>query len=431
MSIANGVFQILLITLMGRLASENYFVSFLTAMAVVAIAEHGSDFGLRMWAMSAFATTSKPVSVLIRSLKGKMIFSTVMLPILLLLPIPALTGLQVTLCFLIAVSQPSTDPLHWYLRAHERLDQDAVVLVTWKFFCTSGMAFCLWLGQGLTALLLIWLLANVIRVVVVGALFRSLSLSKVKAIINQKDMDKNISESALSSIALCKLAMPTGASFLLMSLNQRVMLIALSLVASTRDVSLFGAAHTLVSQAGFIAIAVALSFMPSLARAHESGSSANFRSLVTQKIIVVCLLVGALSLIGMVASPLIVSIIYGDKYPGASELMLWLWPGLYLWSLSVAARYLLVLKGSRWVDLTGSCLGLVVSLSILFTLSWRLQPSLDLAVVAGGAWLVGLLAESAFKIIMLSRSGVVSLLASCLASGVLILLFLIALLTRF
>ncbi|MFK7857921.1 MAG: lipopolysaccharide biosynthesis protein [Granulosicoccus sp.] len=412
MSVVNGVLQVLLIMAVGRLADEAFFASFLIAMALVAISEHGSDFGARVWGMQSFATAVHPYKVFWTSVKVKGFFSAILLCLLLVLPIPTLSQLQVFICFLIAITQPSADPLLWYLRGTARLDTDALVLVLWKASSVGVMASILLLEGGFNMMLLGWLSVNVLRLVAVfillmPRLFQGSTEVAVESSAAEPPVPEEISVIAPphKHWSVVRQTLPTGASFILMALNQRILLFALGFMAISADVSLFGAAHTLVSQAGFLAISLALAYLPSLARAQEtaaaSGDNTNMQRLLKLKFTRISMLIGLFCVMGIAGSPILSTVIYGQQFPMAGQLMIVLWPGLFLWSMTVAMRYVLVLRKLAWIDLIGSACGLMSSLFFLWLGTLALDADKTLVWVAALAWILGLLVEALIKTIAL------------------------------
>lgn len=419
MSVVNGLFQLLLIMAVGRLTDEVFFASFLIAAALVAISEHGSEFGSSVWGMQRFASASVPARVLISCFQVKAFFSLILLCLLLILPIPTLSLVQVFLCFLVAVTQPSADPILWFLRGTERLDKDALVLVLWKAASVGIMALILWSGGTLDMMLTGWFCINVLRQLLVYACLRTLlGTGKPRP---PHELDKHhfaMAELASDTVSDDKLlsvvrrSIPTGTSSLVMALNQRILLFVMGFIASTSDLSQFGAAHTLVSQAGFLAMALVLSYLPSLARTQDaafaSGDDTAMREILRRKFSRIALLIGAFCLFGIAASATLATIVYGQQFPLAGPLMSVLWPGLFLWSISISLRFVLALRRSAWIDLSGSAAGLASSVTLLWIGAMLNADSQSLVWIAAIAWVAGLFIECSIKTAALLRSSVLS-----------------------
>jgi hypothetical protein len=70
------------------------------------------------------------------------------------------------LSVLVAATQPGTDPFLWFLRAKERLDAEAVVVLISRVVMALSMIAAALLGCHLTTLLVIWLTCNVLRILI-------------------------------------------------------------------------------------------------------------------------------------------------------------------------------------------------------------------------------------------------------------------------
>jgi O-antigen/teichoic acid export membrane protein len=201
-----------------------------------------------------------------------------------------------------------------------------------------------------------------------------------------------------------------------MALNQRIMLFALGMIASSAELGRFAASHTVVSQAGFLATAIVLAYLPTLAKTLSSGDNLRFAELVQRKLTTVTTLMASFCLLGILLSPVAKQILYGRNFNGASELMILLWPGLFLWSASVAMRYILTLRSKPWHDLVASLVGVVFALVTLSGLHAMLKAT-DLPLLAAVAWSLGLLIECAIKTWALAHDGVLQLTSVWLLAG--------------
>jgi hypothetical protein len=125
-----------------------FYAAFLNATFLVGLLEMASDYGARIWATREFSVSESPRSVLKNSVYCKVFYTLVSALALSLIPFNTLTAFDFLLSVLVASTQPSTDPLLWYLRGRERLDIEAVVVLAFRVIVAIGMLAATVLGFG-------------------------------------------------------------------------------------------------------------------------------------------------------------------------------------------------------------------------------------------------------------------------------------------
>ena len=162
----NSVIQLGLLFVLLRALNDTAYAAFLNASYLVVLLEMASDYGGRIWATREFSVSSSPKSVLIRSVHCKLFYTLLSAAALSLIPFSTLSTTAFLLSVLVACTQPSTDPLLWFLRGRERLDIEAVVVLVSRVAIAIGIVVATMLWYELRALLIIWLVGNLTRMLV-------------------------------------------------------------------------------------------------------------------------------------------------------------------------------------------------------------------------------------------------------------------------
>lgn len=363
-----------LILVLPRLISIDAFAGYITALAVIAVGEMASDFGARIWATRRFALGEPAAETLLMSFLTKLAFSVVFSIGALALPFSTLTELQVLIVLLIAMLQPSTDPIMWFLRGRERLDIEAATVLSWRAICAVTLVAVAYMGGSLTMMLFGWLAWSVVRIVVevryraVKPLFEGLSVAW-----------REVTRTALLETA--KECAPLGAAFVLMSLFQRIGVLLLGELGTVHDVANYGLAFSLAASAGFVATSVTVSSFPALARRVAAGDIAGAEAIARRKLKLVSALVLPICILGIVAAPFVIGLAYPKSYWPAAEILIWLMPGLYISCLNFALKYLLNALGLNWRDAATAIIGIVAFPVVAFVPAWPM-----LAPGAAFAW---------------------------------------------
>lgn len=383
--------QLLLVSILARSLNVVDFADYVTAMALVAIAELLSDFGTRIWATHSFALQEPEDKILRLSVRSKVFYTVAGFAILAFFGIKLLSPGGLILTMLIAVTQPGTDPLLWYLRGKEKLYVEAWIVFSWRVASAVVMGAFAFFGAGIVMLLSIWLACNLLRTV----------FSSRLAVMSKLRLGSFFRPEPLNElIEVVKTAFPVGAAFLMMSLYQRLSVLLLKAEGTPLDVAVFGAAFTLVASSGFISTSITVSAFPRLVQALEAGDTVSFNSIMKEKLHLITLIMGSICAIGILFSPLIISVFYGATYDASKAIMTIMMPGLYISCINFSLKYVLNSLGLSWLDFVSVCLGIFFLVIILFS-----KMDVPLAQKAALAWVGGELAVFFLKWVFLKRSG--------------------------
>lgn len=383
--------QLAMVSVFARYLDVDGFAGYLTAAAIIAVAEMGSDFGTRIWATQTFALPQPANRILRIALKSKIFYSVIGALILLLIPVKVLSNTNMALSILVAATQPSTDPLLWYLRGRERLDVEAAIVLSWRVVTAAAMALAAFTSVGLGTLLVIWLAGNVLRIAV---------SSRLPIMSELFSGGLFASEPSYDVAKIIKATFPIGAAFILMSLYQRLGVLGLNLKGTLNDVAVFGGAFTLVASSGFIATSITVSSFPRIAVALESKDWGSFNSLINSKLSYITWVIAPMCLAGIVLSSFVMPLLFGARYKASSVVMILLMPGLYVSCMNFALKYVLNIIGLNWFDLASVSIGMAVFMAVL------LSPArLPLYQTAALAWGIGELAVFLSKWAVLIRFG--------------------------
>lgn len=389
-----SLIQLALIFLLARFLSVHEFAVYLTSVSIVGVGEIGSDFGTRVWATKQFAIVEHPHASLSSSLASKLFFS-ISLGIVLFLYSPSLLSFpQLLLVLFIAIMQPSTDPFLWYLRGVERLDVEAVVVLGWRFFNAMAIAILAFAGFGVTALLSVWVTANLLRMLLEWRLpmLRPLRRDKTSSILS--------GNFAVNGMRLIRTVIPIGLAFFLMALYQRVGVLLLGEVADAHAVAIYGAAFTLVASAGFVGTSITVSSFPQLARAIEGQDWKSAEATASRKLRLIMAFFFPACIVGGLIAPLVIRLLYPASYSGAVGIVLALLPGLYISTVNFALKYLLNALALNWIDALSAGVGIITFAAVVVIPGWHL-----IAEAAGWAWGAGEAVIFIIKWMALLRDG--------------------------
>jgi len=390
---SGSVTQFLLILTLTRLLSVDTFASFVTASAVVAVAEMTSDFGVRIWAVRRFALGTSSGETLFLAVTAKGFFSALMALVVVLVPWQLLNHLQAALCVLVAMLQPATDPLLWFLRGKERLDVEAIAVLSWRIGNALVLGIAAWLGASLSLLLSLWLGSSLLRLFFVARLslvrelFATTRQVVVPVVLRQ-------------GLGVVQTAFPIGLAFLLMAFYQRLGVFSLGILGDTRDVALFGVAFVLVTSAGFLATSVTVASFPSLARSIEAGALKDAEFVVRRKLKLIALLFFPSCILGALIAPWFIPIAYPASYLPAATVVIGLAPGLFISAINFSLKYLLNALHLNWLDACSVVAGVFVFITVLVLPRWNVL--LD---GAAFAWCGGEMAIFLTKWYILFRDG--------------------------
>ena len=391
-SAIHSVVQLGLLFVLIRILDDARYAAFLLATFVVGLLEMASDFGTRIWATRRFSFVNSARFVLRRSVICKLIFTVVSSAIFALVPSNSLDHVSFLLCVLIASTQPSTDPFLWLLRGRERLDIEAGVVLACRISVAAGMLVAAISGFGLHALLLIWLVGNVVRIVAES------QLDVVRSSLNADDQSAAVTDERL--VQTMGYVIPIGAAFVLTCLFQRATVFLLDVFSTPQDVKYYGTAFKLVSTSGFVATSIFVSSFAALSRAIEADDSHEIRRVVRRKFMLVTAVFLPICVAGILLAPRLLPAFELAALKPISETMVLLMPGLYLSCVNMGLKYTLNAFELNWQDFTAVVVGLAVLSAVTVgrgTLTW---PQ-----AAAFGWCAGEATLLLIRVVVLRTSG--------------------------
>ncbi|GAB5439805.1 MAG: hypothetical protein Fues2KO_01540 [Fuerstiella sp.] len=385
----NSVLQLGLLAFLFYHLSETAYAAFLLATFVVGVLEMASDYGTRIWATRSFATATDVRSVLLRSIQCKCCFSLLSGVVFALLPMNSLPATGFWMCVLIAATQPASDPLLWFLRAKERLDVEAGVVMIFRTLATAGILAAAVVRTDLLVFLSIWLVANIGRMVIEWNL-RSVEPLRRAPIRRESD----IAEFAV----VVRAAVPIGTAFVLTSLFQRLSIFLLEAFATPADLKSYGTAFKVVSTSGFVATSICVSSFAMLTRAVSDCDQQRQTAIVRRKLQMVTLLFLPAAMVGTLLTVPMADILRSAELTAVAEVATWLMPGLYVSCINMGLKYTLNAYSLDWQDvltvLCGSCV-LIVTTVCIGSAHW--------AFAAAIGWFCGELTVAICRIVLLQR----------------------------
>ncbi|MEO0132961.1 MAG: oligosaccharide flippase family protein [candidate division WOR-3 bacterium] len=388
-TLAGFVLQFGLLIILARLLSISDYAGYLMAAAIIGVAEMISDFGTRVWAMKHFALPHSSSKVMRLAIESKIIFSLIGGVLLSVIPIRTVGLLILFLSFLIAITQPNTDPLLWNLRGKERLDLEAVIVLAWKALVTLSLAAAAFLGYSLAVLLTLWLISNILRIAFELRLPMTPSL--------QIQGDAGAGEVGLRGVTkvICQV-FPIGVSMFLMNIYSRMGVFVLDRIGTALNVAVYGTAFNLAWSLSFIATSITLAYFPRLSQSLQECNTAKTMTILDKKIKMITAVYLVVCLGVIVLGPLIVPMLYGKGLTEAGMVMVLLAPGLYLWCINFALKFTLNAMGRNWSD----TFSVVVGILVFFAAFWSLRQT-NLPQAAAAAWGLGEFGAFAIKMVAL------------------------------
>lgn len=384
--------QLLLILVLSRLLDITAFAVFITSTAVVGFSEMASDYGVRMWATQRFALKKAPEQIFRTALAVKTSFSLLLVIAILLLPFEMLSIEQALVISLIACTQPSTDPLLWYLRGKERLDVEAAITLSWRIGNVVIIAVLANLTGDVTHLLIAWLFSNLTRIAVE---WRIPLVRGVK--VAGDEADQAVGLSKVMSVA--GQVLPIGTAFIIIAIYQRLGVLILGEISVAETVAHFGAAYTLAASVGFVATSITASSFPKLARAVDSSDWNNATAVASQKLQLVMMLIMPVCVLGILIAPWVIELLYPSSFSPATVAMKALLPGLYISCINLSLKYLMNALNHNWADVVSVVLGMTVFVVLVFS-----ARNEELLLITGLAWGLGELAIFLVKWAVLRKS---------------------------
>lgn len=367
----HGGLQIVLLFVLFQLLDDTGCAAFITATYLIGLLEMASDFGGRLWAVREFSSAQTPRQVLSQALRCKLFYTLASAVLLCLLPRNTLSAGGFAISVLVAATQPGTDPFLWFLRAQERLDVEAAVVLISRVVMALGMIAAALLGCHLTALLVIWLTCNVLRILIESrlAVVRPLFAGDVT-------VDTRPIRTLGTTIAA---TFPVGAGLVLVCLFQRATPFLLEALATPRDIKIYGTAFKLVNTSGLIATGVFVSSFAVLARAIQSNDLQTIKAVVRRKLLLVTIVFLPVCLLGILCAVPLSGVFAHRGLDEVAQITVLLMPGLYLSCINMGLKYTLNAYALNWHDVVAVVLGIaVLTLVTVFHggLSWRVAAAL-------------------------------------------------------
>lgn len=358
----NSVLQLGLLILLSRMLGSATYAAWLTAGSIIAIGECASDFGTRLWAVRAFAGTTDAPHVLRQCLWNKLFYTCCALAVLSLLPLNTLAVSQLLMALAVAATQPSTDPLLWFLRGKDRLDVEAGLVLSARLCMVALVVAAGWFALPLEWLLSCWLLCNVIRMVVTFRLpiCKPLSATPLvgSTVINFRQIRKGVTD-----------VLPIGASLVMAPFFTQAALLTLSIQGTDHDVNVFGTAFKLVIAAGFVGTSVVVSSFARLSEAVHEGDADRIQKIVNQKCGLLTRVMLPVCVVGILLAVPVSNLLLAPELSAVGMAMILLIPGLYLSCVNMAGKYTLNACGRNWLDVVSMLIGFVAFGSIYFLLT--------------------------------------------------------------
>ena len=291
----------------------------------------------------------------------------------------------------IGYSQPMSDPMLWLLRATGRTDREAAVALASRLASIVGFGTLVLLGAPLWIACAAWLATNLLR-------FGLLRASEARnAPGGLRTMPASTEARLRSSIVE---SVPLGGAMVLQSMQYRLGTFLVGNGCDPRVVGEYASAFSFVAASSFVGTSIGATMFGALvegaarARAGEKDPSIE-RMLERMRLVLV-----AVSSVGMVASPVILTVLLGKWTGGALLAMLTLWAGLYFSSAQFGLRLSMSARGRAGWDAFAVIVGIAV---IMGTRMLDVPCDRRAALVAAG-WCTGELVSLGIKYAVLGRS---------------------------
>lgn len=406
--------RLLLVIFLARILDTQTYAAYILANATVAVGEVFSDFGARTWATRVYALGAGLGENLrfILTLKGVLtsLFGLCILLVVMHRLSPALCLIITAIAFV----QPSSDPILWLFRGREQLYLEALFTLFWRIGIAVAMYLVARATQSIALMLIAWFVISVCRIV---AEIGWLSLHKRGA-----QRGKEVAPGPLlKPLKLVTHILPLGVGLLLMCLYQRIGIFALSRLTDPVNVALYGTAFSFVAVPGFLSVSVSNALFPRLSRGVHSGDTRGTEKTTEQGMMIIAVIFGAISIVGVVLAPWIFKILLPARLYAGHVVMEILFPGLYISSISVFLKYCMNALSLNVHDASACALGIVVFLMVLIVPDWKV-PVWGAAI----AWNAGEVAIFVLRLSMIYLDGRLDIRRSVQLGLVYVILILLA-----
>jgi O-antigen/teichoic acid export membrane protein len=255
----------------------------------------------------------------------------------------------------------SQDVSVWVFRAHERLDLEAILLLTSQV---------VWLGVLVGALSLHAPLAGLLGAATVAFVVRA-SLGAI--VVARRMYRPQFAPTWARLRALVLQGLPFSLAMFGVVLYSRIGVLMLKAFANSTDVAYFNVAYMLSQPLGFISSALSVAAFPALSRQAQRGDSAISRALVRttkyQLMITMPVMVGLF----LLAQRLVPMLLHGGNYGQAGVALKVMSLGLTFVFLNLMARYILTAIDRQRHYLNAVLLGLATNAALCAVLipRWR------------------------------------------------------------
>ena len=356
----HSVMQLGLLVALIRVLDDRSYAAFLLATFLVGLLEMASDYGTRLWATREFSFASSHRLILQRACASKLFYTVVCGFAAACMPLNTLDPGAFVLCVLIASTQPSTDPLLWYLRGQERLDVEAGVVLGFRTLVTLGMLATAWVGGGLYVMLLIWLGGNLARIFTESQFRLTAPLFESAPTAPASRPSPQAVASTQTVAQTIAYVFPIGTAFVLTALFQRATVFLLDIFATPQDIKFYGTAFKVVSTSGFVATSIFVSSFPRLSKAIAQADAAAIRQVVKRMLSLVTMVFLPLCVVGILATVPVSRWIPLDDLSQIARIAVLLMPGLYLSCINMGLKYTLNAFELNWQDVAAVMVGMAV-----------------------------------------------------------------------
>jgi O-antigen/teichoic acid export membrane protein len=388
---ALGLFlQLAVLTVISQFVTTDDYATYLVVTAMIGMAEIGSDFGTRIWAARSFALTEHPANVFVTSLLGKLFYSVGTVLVLLCLRFNHFGTTEAILCALIAMTQPGTDPLLWYLRGVERLDVEAVAVLINRLTVAGMTVFLVVAGWSMEAVFAGWFLCNAIRIIAEA------SLSIMRPLFAVPHSNRALLFSRLRQIIVT--TVPLGSSLFCMSVFHRLGILVLNVIGTSTDVAVFGTGYRFASAASFVAMSVGVAMFPGLVRAVDRKDAQDANRIIRAEVVAITALFFPLCTLSIWTLPTLMQWAYSGELSSTGWVMVLLMPGLYVSAINIGTKFTLNAFQLNWYDTASVVAAMLSSISVLVA-----AHDIPLCYRAALAWGAGEVMLFFFKLMVLWR----------------------------
>lgn len=383
--------QLILLAFMARVFADEKMSAMFLVIAAIGVLEIAADYGLRIVAVKRLVPESKVAGEFMLILFSKVFVAVLLFIVVMTTGISGLDPMSVVMVLAISITQPNSDPFIWYLRSIERMDREAVFVVSSRILLTVVLLIEAYIDCSLNTLLASWVMINLARLVWE---YLSGNLSEIRRRISGELVFLNTA----AVYGLLREMAPIGTAFMLAALLARAPVLIMGFDAQpASEINYIGAALNILSGGMIISTAVVIAGFPALSRAVHEQDWRCADLILREGVGRIGIIVVPATLVGIYMSPWLLSLLFGEMYIVASNLLVTMLIGLYISSINFMLKYLLNSMGQNWRDTLSVLSGLVVFL-VMFNM-----PFYTGAMAAAVAWVVAEYAILVARLIIVRR----------------------------